>query len=495
MTDTSPDSARELSHALDYNLYSSAIYNQDFKGPGSLTISSVGPTYTFTGKPRGFFAAKTGSLVFRPEDITNVVVSGRTVQFKTALGKSGKYKHPFAFHLKDAAEAQAVAGLLPTTLDTEFVEGAEFSARLDAVAGPQSTWTSATTLIIALNLVAFVIMGCLGAGWFDVASMMPYILYGANNGAATTDGEWWRLLTSMFTHFGLLHLALNMWALFQVGHFVEKLLGRWPYVLAYLASGLAGGLASIAWHGDQSWSAGASGAVFGVYGMILGYMLREKQAMPRSVYQPMLKSTLTFAGYNILYGLAKSGIDNAAHLGGLAGGLAFGWLLALPLDAGIRARDTARRLQLGAAVLAVVLVLGVVLTPRYDYRIKDILAWEEVNKDFLRDEPGLLKRQAELFATIDDPATHDEYAQWLETKLTPFYESWSQKLAALDLDPAKSTAASRQALVNIFDLRAKSLRYLSNGLRAHDQTAVARFLEDDAKVDAALTALENHAAK
>lgn len=494
MPDTPSDFTHELTYTLNYDGSSGTIANQDFRGVGTLTINSAGPSYTFAGKPRAWFGPKTNSLLFHATDITNVEVVDRAVQFKTSLGKSGKRQTPFTFHLKDAAEARTVANLLPLTFDAEFTEGRDFITKLETVAGPQSAVASPTNIIIALNLVAFVLMGSLGAGWFEVESMMPYILYGANNGAATTDGEWWRLLTSMFMHYGILHLVLNMWALFQAGHFMEKMLGRASYLLAYFASGLVGGLASLCWYGDRVWSAGASGAVFGVYGMILGYMLREKQAIPRSIYQSMLKSTLTFAGYNILYGLAKSGIDNAAHVGGFLGGIAFGWLLALPLETTIRARLTGRRLQLGLVVLAAVMALGITLSPRFDYRIPDVLAWEESNRDFIRDEPALLKQHAQYFNALNDTTEHETYADWIETKFIPFYENWQHRLTALQLAPDKATVHTRDSLVHVFQLRAESLRHLTADLRAHDPDAALHFNEEDAVVDAALTKLQGSAA-
>lgn len=490
MTDATAAPSPELVHELEYNLLNSAVYNVDFKGRGRLVIRPAGPAYVFSGQPRGFFADGKHELVFGPGDIANASLRGRTIQFKTRLGRSGEKKQPFAFHLRDEAEARAVFDLLPHTLDQEYTEARDFAARLAALPESRNPWASVTNQIVALNVAMFVLMGCLGAGWLQTASMQPYFDFGANNGAATTDGEWWRLLTSMLVHYGIMHLFFNMWALFQAGHFVEKLLGRWPYALTYLGAGLAGGFASIAWHGDKSWSAGASGAVFGVYGAIFGYMLRQKTALPASIYQSLLKSTLTFAGYNILFGVAQRGVDNAAHVGGMLGGIAFSWIVAQPLDPAIRRRDTPRRLLLAGAALVVLVALGVGLTPRFDYRVRDVLAWEAANEEFSGREDPLLAHQKEVLAHLDEPAQLQDYIAWVEREQIPFYESWIRRLNGLTLDPQKATARARHELVAVLQLRLDSYQHLVAALRRQDPQAFARFRTEDAAVDRRIAELQ-----
>lgn len=489
LTPPSPP-ASEISHAIVYNHFGSAVYNHDFSGGGRLTINSDGPTYTFTGKPRGLFAGKSKEMVFGADDITNVAVDGRQILFKTALGRSGKHKQPFAFFLNDAAEAAAVAELLPKNVDTEFTEVQDFQTRLDEVAGPYSTWQSPTNVIIALNALVFIIMGALGAGLVETTNLMPYILYGANNGAATTDGEWWRLLTSMFMHYGIMHLLFNMWALYQAGHLVEKLLGRSLYVLIYLGSGMAGGFASIMWHGDQTWSAGASGAVFGVYGAILGFMLRQKQALPASIYRSLMKSTIAFAAYNILYGLARPGIDNAAHTGGLLGGIFFSWLLAMPIDREARANSTGRRLQLGLGALGLLCVIGVSVTPRYDYSIRDLITWQNGVQPFIEHEGEFLENHQQQITGLGTTTDVDGYADWIEADLIPFYQNWIHALTAMQLKSDKVTSLNRDKLVAVFNQRLKSFDHLVTALRTDDEEEFNLFIKEEESVAEALNKLE-----
>jgi rhomboid protease GluP len=129
---------------------------------------------------------------------------------------------------------------------------------------------------------------------------------------------------------GILHLAMNMYVLWSSGRLVERILGNAGFLVAYVASGLAGSVASIVWSPLVT-SAGASGAIFGVYGAMLGFVLRERTSIPREAVQSLLKMGVFFVGINVMIGLRVPGIDMAAHLGGLAGGFVAGLALAHPL--------------------------------------------------------------------------------------------------------------------------------------------------------------------
>lgn len=479
-----------LTFPVKYERFTGNALNAELRGEGTLTIRPEGPVYEFTGKPRRMFAGDPVTLTLGAHDIANVTLQGDCVSFKARRPGTKHDGKPFVFYAASETLAHEIASLLPHTLDTDFIETGEFHARLDAVAGPQPPTRSVTCALIALNVLAFLVMaGLFDAGWFTVSDLTPYIRYGANNGAATTDGEWWRLLTSMFLHYGVLHLAMNMWALFDAGRFLEKLLGRPAFLLTYLGSGLAGGFASIAWHGDQTWSAGASGAVFGVYGAILGYMLRERQRVPRGIFQPLTRSMLGFIGYNVLFGLAKSGIDNAAHFGGLVGGLALGWLLALPVDAEIRRTALPGRLQLGALAVAVLIAVGVAATPRFDYRVADELAFADANRTYLQREQALLESSEREFERAKKGGDTAAYAASLERDLVPFYRDWSAQLKQLQLAPDKQTGRRRDILAEVCRLRLESIDHLVAGLRAHDVQAFARYETDTAKVAAVIQQL------
>jgi rhomboid protease GluP len=147
---------------------------------------------------------------------------------------------------------------------------------------------------------------------------------GANYGPAVRAGEYWRLVTSMFLHGGLLHLALNGWALYQLGALFEILVGSPRMLLVYFVSGIAGSLVS-AWF-SQVPSVGASGAIFGLLGALIAFLLRRRGALtPQG--KSILMQLVFWAVINVFFGFSDPQIDNSAHLGGCAAGLLLGLTL------------------------------------------------------------------------------------------------------------------------------------------------------------------------
>jgi membrane associated rhomboid family serine protease len=151
--------------------------------------------------------------------------------------------------------------------------------------------------------------------------------FGANFGPYTLTGEWWRLLTYMFLHGGFMHIAFNMWCLWDLGALCESLYGRWTFAAIYLITGVAGGLASVAWNPGVL-SVGASGAIFGLAGALLASFYLGEFSVPKVAIQGTLRSLLFFVGFNVVFGAIVSGVDNACHVGGLLSGLVFGALIA-----------------------------------------------------------------------------------------------------------------------------------------------------------------------
>lgn len=179
-----------------------------------------------------------------------------------------------------------------------------------------------TPILIYLNLGIFLIMMFAGLGFISFKSQ-DLLNWGANYRPATVNGEWWRLLTSTFLHGGLMHLVCNMYGLLFVGVFLEPLLGKTRYLIVYLLTGIIASSASLWWY-DATVSVGASGAIFGLYGLFLALLLTK--VFPPDFGKAFMASTLVFIGFNLLMGLT-GGIDNAAHIGGLLSGFVIGLIL------------------------------------------------------------------------------------------------------------------------------------------------------------------------
>lgn len=152
----------------------------------------------------------------------------------------------------------------------------------------------------------------------DTESLLKW---GANFRPSTLDGQWWRLITNCFLHIGIFHMLMNMYALLYIGLLLEPYLGKVRLTAAYLLTGLTASTTSLLWH-PLTISAGASGAIFGLYGVFLAMLTTN--LIEKTARKALLTSIVVFVGYNLLYGL-KGGIDNAAHLGGLIGGLIIGY--------------------------------------------------------------------------------------------------------------------------------------------------------------------------
>ena len=214
-------------------------------------------------------------------------------------------------------------------------------------------------IIIAVNLAVFIAMAASGVNVLEPL-IIDIVTWGGNFGPLTLSGEWWRLGSSMFLHIGLMHLLFNMVVLWDTGRVVERLLGHTSFFVMYAVSGLLGSVASLAWN-ENVVSAGASGAVFGVFGCLLGLLLRQRDTLPTEVRNRLAKSALILVGYNLVFGAAAEGIDMAAHVGGLIAGFGCGLFLALPSAAS--ELDKRRRAGGLAGLGLIAICIGVVLLP------------------------------------------------------------------------------------------------------------------------------------
>jgi len=131
-------------------------------------------------------------------------------------------------------------------------------------------------------------------------------------------GEWWRLLTAAFLHYGPFHLAINMYSLFYAGTLLEHVIGRWRFALLYLGSGIAGSAGAI-WLSPDSVTVGASGAIFGILGAL--FVLERRRHIATGGQVAML------IVLNLVFTFAISNISVGGHIGGLVGGVILMWLL------------------------------------------------------------------------------------------------------------------------------------------------------------------------
>ena len=339
-----------------------------------------------------------------------------------------------------------------------------------------SPWRAPITLlIIGTNLAVFLLMLLAGAGlWHGVTAVQ--LAWGANFGPATQDGQWWRLGSAMFLHFGLLHLALNMWALWDVGRLVERLIGRLRFGVLYLVSGVVGNLLSLVTQGNQAVSAGASGAVFSLYGALLVFLWRERHQVETSEFRWFFGAASLFSVITLGLGAVIPGIDNAAHLGGLLCGALLGTVLARPWSVASRSPGVTRWLAL-AALGSTILVLLWRLPPP-SYRLGQELRAQAAIRQFLNEDRRLTQHWGALLSASQNKAlTFDQLAGRIDSRITAEYLENFEQLSALRLDDAAPSARALEELRRYAALRTEASHDLADGLRAKDAIKVSRALE------------------
>jgi rhomboid protease GluP len=299
----------------------------NFNGKGQVTVE---PDFvTLHGsRYRTFRAAVPEVQRVRMVDIVNVRTDGKELEFEVVGVKKDE---TVAFDVPDRSDLDRIMALLPARQTEAFAtaqaEHEVFHDRIDH-------WSPRTPVIfalLALNIAVFVLM------WFDqggrgspVGESLKLVRWGSNAGILTLNGQWWRLVTSMFIHGSLLHIAFNMFALWQVGRLVERMFGSARFFALYMIAGVCGSVASVLWNPHVN-SVGASGAIFGIIGGLLAFIRRPDSGVPPTIVKDLRGSLGGFLLFNIAAGMIYPHTDNAAHIGGLVGGYLAGFLLARSL--------------------------------------------------------------------------------------------------------------------------------------------------------------------
>ncbi len=220
-----------------------------------------------------------------------------------------------------------------------------------------------TPLLVATCVAASAIMAAHGVPvlW---PSGTELVGWGANHGPRILlRHEYWRLLTCVFIHGGLIHLAVNMWSLIAIGPFVERLFGNLAFAVIYLAAGIGGSIASMA-ASPLRIGVGASGAICGVLGALVAFLITHRRSIPGSLLRSLRANVLGIIIFMAVLGYVVPNIDQEAHLGGLATGLACGLLLHRPWPVK-RSNWIAVRRGLAAAVIAAVVAGAALVVARW----------------------------------------------------------------------------------------------------------------------------------
>lgn len=231
---------------------------------------------------------------------------------------------------ENAGQGQEYRGRVPENIENEGLPGGEFpQGNTGSQQEPSvSVWeelkaSPVTDILVLANVCVWVILEIIGD---TTSARFIYECGGMWPDSVRYDGEYWRLITCTFLHFGANHLVNNMLLLFFLGREAERAVGHFRYLFIYLLSGVTGSLTSYAVMvrtGDEAVAAGASGAIFGLMGALVIVLLVSKGRYERFT----MKRLALMVGLSLYFGFVNGGVDNAGHVGGLCGGAIFTFLV------------------------------------------------------------------------------------------------------------------------------------------------------------------------
>ncbi len=186
--------------------------------------------------------------------------------------------------------------------------------------------TRLTYLFIGINLGMFALMWLAGGMSVTGANHFALVGFGAKENSLIEQGQYWRLVTSIFLHIGFLHLFFNNYALWIIGQEIEKLYGAARFAALYMMTGIVGSVASYYFYPDAT-SAGASGAIFGLFGALATFAFRGRSDIPDFIRKSILRRVFPLIAINLILSFSIKEIDKAAHIGGLIAGVALAVLI------------------------------------------------------------------------------------------------------------------------------------------------------------------------
>jgi membrane associated rhomboid family serine protease len=455
-------------------------------GFGSL---EVGPNeIILSGWQRTWLGVPVEAQVAREvAQVRNVVEDGTSLRFE--IGRKYRPANRVWFQPESSGLVKGLLDKLPAVQSAGFLRRwsaiRDFNQKLQAVGGRPLV----TPIIVALNIAVFAAMAVATKrlGQFTPQELLAW---GANFGPLTVNGQWWRLFTALFVHFSLLHVLLNMWALWNIGRLSERLFGHGTLPFLYVAAGVLASLTSIAWDPSHS-SVGASGAIFGLFGAFLAFLSRQRHQIPTTILRKHWISTSAFVLFNLISGAIQPGIDNAAHVGGLLSGFVLGLILARPLDREVREIFPIKQTVAALAFVAVLAITAV-------WQVKGIGSQLTIPEQYFRRHSAYISGEAQnlqLWNTLAQRAgagsiSDAELGQRFEQEILPFWRTQNDQLQK-ENETLKGPGREYALLVADFvKLRYDWASALIDATKNNDSSRVAEAVKLMAKTSAVSARLE-----
>jgi len=412
--------------------------------------------------------------------IRNVILWGAVVRFESK--RRALFSRRIELRTADPACRQALIAALPITRTRRFERDGESLLNFEEQIRTRCPTAWITPALVAINVLAFVAQ-CLSVARGSDLGGSGLGFWAANIGPLTIDGQWWRLFTAIFVHSNLLHLLLNMWALWNIGRLTERLFGNRAYLGLYLGAGLIASMATLAWDPARG-SVGASGAIFGLFGAFLAYLIRPGD-LPHGVFRSHWVPTLLFVAFNLVSGALDTATDNAAHVGGLLGGFALGLVLARPVSR--REESVSFRRSHFTATILIVGVLAAGFTYLHSMKGPVPVAHQFAIRQawYVNGEARAVARWQAIetrlgVGTMND----DELAAQVQTEILPFWKDAHLRLQ----QAAKELSGEDLAYINEVAAFARSRKEWAEAViavakgRDQQQFAVARARADEGTV-------------
>lgn len=304
-------------------------------------------------------------------------------------------------------------------------------------------------LFIGVQIIMFFLMEASGGS----TNSQTLIKWGAKVNYLIANGEWWRLITPIFLHIGFLHLAMNSIALYYVGPLIERIFGNSRFFIIYLFAGFSGAFASFLY--SPSLSAGASGAIFGCFGALLYFAWQ----FPKLFFRVMGWNVIIIIIINLIFGFTIQGIDNAGHIGGLAGGFLATAIVHFP-------KKKSWKIQLSTLLITLLLVgLGISYSssPKVLHK-RDQSALIMAN-NYINEEK--YNQAKEVLDTIESKNNEDYYflLSYIQLKKKELVEAEKNLQKTIKLNPHFHEAYYNLAVVSLYNKKLEEAReYLQKAL-------------------------------
>ena len=446
---------------------------------GDLRINAQTRLKTQPANIRHLFFNDGVGIIFRDPEQVSADTAGVSGEGQAGISaglaatqqRSGVHVQLDGFSMGDVERLRQFLGVAMAEPGSEPADLEQYHRSL--IARTPVVWVS--PLLIALNVGLFAVMSAASGSLLSVEPRVM-LAWGADFGPLTLDGQWWRLLTCIFLHWGCFHLLSNMWGLHQGGRVMERLAGNAGFLALYLFSGIAGSLVSIRWTPDAV-CAGASGAVFGIFGALGAWHFRRRRDIPERIVREVRRSAIPFLGFNLLIGVGIPGIDQAAHIGGFAAGLLSGLILA-----GTRATDlqAGRRLRLlGLSCLAMLITAaGILRLPGID-EVPGLMG--ELQRTGKMEERLLSVYRSAALQVDSGRMSREDYAAVLRQEILPEWNQCIERLRSTSGNLPENPTVLR--LIQYLQLRAESWELSAEAVETDNQELMTRSQEKWSEAD------------